>query len=558
MTEVDSLEAALAAPASAERAAVVSAIAQRLLAIELDAPHAVRTDAVRGLVLLADHFYRSDRLAQAAQALQAADTLSCDLNPAIRVDVLLRRGEFELLTWDIGAALDHTSAALPIAQAADLQLEQVRVWTNYGMALQAAGLMQQADKRFEHALDLLEGLDEPRLRCNIWALRSQLGFHENEQVLLKALHACQQALHYAYLSPERVRPSMVCTAYCNLAALSLLRTDASATPAYLASAAAQPNLGMRPRWLIAVLEAMYAVRQNNGATQRAALDALLAPDRAPARAYVIETYSVMSAMYTLLADGAHANEALVKLSAERASALWATISEPGALATQPGSAGALAVASMDMLERLAITAELRDDETGRHCYRVGRLAKLLARRAGLAEVDCELIDRAARLHDIGKFAIPDAILLKPGRLNPAEIQLMRTHANIGADLLASRGVESLRLAEQIARAHHEHWNGSGYPAMLAGDAIPLAGRIAAIADVYDALTHVRPYKPAWSHQDSVAYIQSQRGQQFDPHLTDLFIALMNEAASDLAQFVEQQEAAAENSSFVIAGMRLTN
>src|SRR4029077_14490462 len=156
---------------------------------------------------------------------------------------------------------------------------------------------------------------------------------------------------------------------------------------------------------------------------------MLSPAIDPARAYVIESYSVMAAMYMAMGDSDHAHEALNRHSAERANALLATLQSTDALDAKPraGDRARGNIASLGMMERFAITAELRDDGTGRHCYRVGRLARLIAQRAGLSEAQCDMIDHAARLHDIGKFAIPDAILLKPGALDEAEMKLMRTH-----------------------------------------------------------------------------------------------------------------------------------
>lgn len=562
MRDIEELETSLGVAASEESEALAASIEARLLALPASAPKADRASAVRGLIALSHHYYRTGELARTGRILAAADALSHDLGAPARVGVLLRLGEFELLTWDVGAALDHTSAALPIAHAAGLRLDEARVWTHYGMALQAAGLGRQADRRFEHALELLQGLDEPRLRCNIWALRVDLGFHADEKDLRASIHACEQALLYARAAPKRYRDSMVCTAYCNLAALAIVGNDVDAAAEFLDKAASNSNLGTRPRWLIAVLSAMRAVRIRNGAPERDALDALLAPEKAPARIYVIETYSVMAAMFTSMGDGHHAHESLVKLSQERAQALWATLSEPGALKPPArgvpqfrGASPAASVSSMGMLERLAITAELRDDATGRHCYRVGRLAGLLARRAGCPDAESADMDKAARLHDIGKFAIPDSILSKPASLDETEMRLMRTHTTIGADLLAARATAALRMGEGIARSHHEHWDGAGYPAGLAGDAIPLPARIAAIADVYDALSHVRPYKAAWSHEESVDYIRAMRGSQFDPRLTDLFLGMMAEAAADLSRFLRELEEAAANSPYVVAESR---
>ena len=183
-------------------------------------------------------------------------------------------------------------------------------------------------------------------------------------------------------------------------------------------------------------------------------------------------------------------------------------------------------ARIEMLERLAITAELRDDASGEHCFRVGRLAALLAQEHGSDEQTCSMIDLAARLHDIGKVGIPDGILLKRGRLNEAEIVVVRAHATIGAELLAQSHEEHLKLAEDIARFHHEWWNGGGYPFGIAETAIPLAARITALADVFDTLTHDRVYRTAQPIDEALAEIGRLRGKQFDPELTDLFVAMI--------------------------------
>src|SRR5207302_8822188 len=137
----------------------------------------------------------------------------------------------------------------------------------------------------------------------------------------------------------------------------------------------------------------------------------------------------------------------------------------------------------------------------------------------------ELIYKAAPLHDVGKLAIPEALLLKPGRLTRAEFEQVKRHTTTGADILAGSPSAVIRVAEEIARTHHEWWDGSGYPAGLAGEEIPLAGRIVALADVFDALTHARPYKHAWPIAKSVAEIERLAGRQFDPRLVVAFLAL---------------------------------
>ena len=186
---------------------------------------------------------------------------------------------------------------------------------------------------------------------------------------------------------------------------------------------------------------------------------------------------------------------------------------------------------------LAKLAESRDPETGAHIERVSEysaaLAEELRQRGQHPEVDASfvrLIRETAALHDIGKVAIPDAVLLKPGKLTPAEFAIMKTHASIGEQTLRAAAakrpnVKFLTIAADIAAAHHEKWNGSGYPNGLAAESIPLAGRIVAVADVYDALTSARPYKPAFSHEKSKAIIQADCGTHFDPEVVDAFLAI---------------------------------
>ncbi len=181
-----------------------------------------------------------------------------------------------------------------------------------------------------------------------------------------------------------------------------------------------------------------------------------------------------------------------------------------------------------LLERLAVVAEFRDSETAGHTRRVGALAALLARRLGMPEPEAAMLQLAARLHDIGKIAIPDDVLLKPGPLSTDEWALMQTHAVRGAQMLAGRDSPLLAMAEAIALTHHERWDGAGYPQGLRGEAIPLVGRVVALADVYDALGRVRPYKQAWSHAAMVEEIRRGAGTHFDPQVVAAFLDLLAE------------------------------
>ena len=182
-------------------------------------------------------------------------------------------------------------------------------------------------------------------------------------------------------------------------------------------------------------------------------------------------------------------------------------------------------AHIEVLERLARAAEYRDDETGQHAMRIGQTSALLARALELPPAQAMLIRRAAPLHDMGKIAIPDHILLKRGRLDPEELEVMKTHTTIGAKILSGGEFPLLQLAEEIALTHHEHWDGTGYPQKLRGEDIPLAGRIVALTDAFDAMTHIRPYKKAWRVTEAVAEIKQCRGTQFDPRLVDAFLTL---------------------------------
>jgi hypothetical protein len=180
---------------------------------------------------------------------------------------------------------------------------------------------------------------------------------------------------------------------------------------------------------------------------------------------------------------------------------------------------------VDTLERLSRAAEYRDDNSPEHTQRVAALAARMARQLGQDDRTVWLIRHAAPLHDLGKIAIPDSILLKPGRLEPEEFEVVKTHAVLGARVLADSGSELLGMAEQIARSHHERWDGDGYPDGLAEGDIPLAGRLVAVADVFDVLVHERPYKEAWTVEDAAQEIRSGAGTQFDPDAVAAFDAL---------------------------------
>jgi putative two-component system response regulator len=178
---------------------------------------------------------------------------------------------------------------------------------------------------------------------------------------------------------------------------------------------------------------------------------------------------------------------------------------------------------LQVVRRLGRAAEYHDNETGLHIIRMSQVATLLGEALGMNTEWCDLLLNASPMHDIGKIGIPDRILQKPGKLDPGEWEIMKTHTLIGAEILAGDESDLLRLAREIALTHHEKWNGKGYPNGLAGKAIPLTGRICAVADVFDALITERPYKQAWPLDAAVGLIREGRGESFDPAVVDRFL-----------------------------------
>ena len=187
-------------------------------------------------------------------------------------------------------------------------------------------------------------------------------------------------------------------------------------------------------------------------------------------------------------------------------------------------------ARSELLQRLAVAAEYRDDDTFQHTERVGSEAAGIAAPLGLDTEQIAWLREAAPLHDVGKLAISDSILLKPGKLTVDEFEVMKTHAAAGARVLSGSSSPVLQMATVIAATHHERWDGTGYPAGLAGEEIPLVGRVVAVADVFDALTHDRPYKAAWPVEKAIAEIRRGAGTQFDPRVAAAFLAVHEQAA----------------------------
>ena len=199
----------------------------------------------------------------------------------------------------------------------------------------------------------------------------------------------------------------------------------------------------------------------------------------------------------------------------------------------------LRASRLEIVQRLGLAAEYKDNETGLHVIRMSHFARVLGIAAGLTEQEADDLLHAAPMHDVGKIGIPDRVLQKPGPLDAEDWKVMQSHVNIGAEIIGEHSSGMLGLARNIALTHHEKYDGSGYPNGLKGDRIPLEGRICAIADVFDALTSVRPYKKAWSEEEAIDFLRQQKEKHFDPVLVDLFIEQMPAIRAIRLRWAEQ-------------------
>jgi putative two-component system response regulator len=199
------------------------------------------------------------------------------------------------------------------------------------------------------------------------------------------------------------------------------------------------------------------------------------------------------------------------------------------------------LAQLDTVERLAILAEYKDQVTARHIRRMSEYCAVIARGLNLPAGEVELILHASRMHDVGKIAVPDSILQKPSTLDGTEWAVMRRHAMIGSRILANSSSALLQAGRVIALCHHERWDGTGYPNGTAGEEIPLWARICAVADVFDAVTSERPYKPAYSIDEALNILRNGRGTQFDPQIVDVFFDKLDEILEIVAVYCEPDE-----------------
>jgi len=271
-------------------------------------------------------------------------------------------------------------------------------------------------------------------------------------------------------------------------------------------------ISIRWRALVAVVRSPAIAAAYFFAAQFAFEHGRILPVAAPLFALTLGTVTTISAGYTAERRWRHLvtrrNKELEEAVRERTAELRAT--------------------QLEVIHRLAQATESRDQETGLHLERISRMCERVGLAMGMTATEAETLRNASLLHDVGKIGVPDAILQQPGALSPEDRELMRRHATVGGAILAGSSAPVIRMAEQIALTHHERWDGSGYPAGLRGDAIPLPGRICAVCDVFDALLSWRPYKDPWPLEEALAELRRERGRHFDPAVLDVFLGIVDD------------------------------
>lgn len=509
--------------------------------------------AVECLLAIVQHYYMAAQpvlaLAPASQAVEFSRRLS---DAQLLRKALTFLGVMRMETGNLPGATESYSEALEIARSLVDPGAEAPVWNNLGLALQNAAQYSDALQCFERAAMLAERSEnfafvEKQALSNI--ANCALHLHDVRSGVKAVRRAIELNLAPETASDCLARVSAECT-YSRLL-LGVGEVEHAAEHCEIARRYVAQAPTARADYTASMTSGLVDIHSRNVDIGLTRLKKALEQARQSVRSEVPDALSACVAGYEsagqpdvalvylheLLALNKDARGAQVLMHHREHVAQLEQLAQPAKtidttlavhqdkLRYQLGDRE-LTRNRMLLLEQQSVAAELHDDATGEHCYRVGRLASILGKEIGLEDDVCFLIDLAARLHDIGKLVVPDAILLKPGKLTPGEFEIMQTHTTAGADILAKSNVPQMHIAEEIARHHHEKWDGSGYPMKLAGTAIPIAARVTALADVFDALTHVRPYKKAWSVRESLDEIKSLRGRQFDPELTDVFLELI--------------------------------
>jgi putative two-component system response regulator len=572
------LKEQLAAP----NAESLTEVAAAHIALRALPPSAVSALRVECLLDVAQFFYLSGRtilgIEPAANAVQFARQVG---DAALIRKALTFHGNLLADSGNLPAAVECYAEALELVHGLGDSVAEVGVWNNLGVALLYAAQYGEAIQCFERAIELAS--DKPGLGTLVRSPFVNIAlaslFAEDFSKGIKAARRSVEGAAEPSSAGELVDRVTAESIYSRLL-LEVDNLERARERCELAKRYAARSCSQRAEHWAEIAEGLYEVYAglvdvgisrlqralDHARIMKSSLrDALIAlvkaydiagkPQLALIHLRELLHHTKRSQMESALQHQRLHLERLAQ-SAERAEEAWpAALVEPVPLSEARRER---IKAQFALLHRQAITAELSEDRSGEHVYRVGKLAALLAAEYGCDEDTCFMIEMSARLHDVGKLGIPIAILAKRGRINPDQMSLVRTHAAIGAELLSQSGLPQIQMAIDIARHHHEWWDGSGYPDGIAGKAIPDAARITALADVFDVLTHARPYKEPWPVAAALEEILRFKGTQFDPELTDLFVALVRRLQREVGDLDEYLGAEARESPFIRARRKIAD
>ena len=540
------IKANLASPC-AETVAVLKDALKRLRFIPFSVDP---TRRINCLIDVASQFYHQGQSTfDGVEPAALAVMLARDANErALLRKALTVQAVILLSTNNPGDALTGLSEALEIAEVSDDQIGKVAVWTNLGTAFYEAALYADARDCSERATRLTTGSAQLRpLKVVALANVAHCCLHMQEyEAGLDSIRDAIGLKHTPDTPAEMLNRVFAEGTYTRLL-LAMGRVAEASERAQIARELAAKAKSVRADISAACSEGLVEVYSGLGdvglsrgmaalekarAVKPSLRETLLALVQAHEKAGRPERALALHRELTLHIRKAQ-HDSIVRHQELHLQQIEAAQQFPEHLLTDKEAELSDKIAAQtagtkqgDLLEQIAFTAEMRDDPTGEHCYRVAKLGSLLAKALGQSDDACATIDLAARLHDIGKVGIPDSLMQKPEPLSEGERQILQTHAATGADLLSKTKVSYSDLASDIARHHHERWDGNGYPEGISGSAIPLPARIVCLCDSYDALTHEKAYRRAFTSDEAISEILRLRELQFDPHLVDLFVPMV--------------------------------
>ncbi|MFC4456646.1 HD domain-containing phosphohydrolase [Deinococcus sonorensis] len=498
---------------------------------------------------------RRGQLDDAIASLERASTLRRDINDqAGYAGSLNNLGLLHQRAGNAGRAIEYFLECVAFIRASGLSLDRQlgACLINVGALYRSMQLFDQAERYLREGLETVQRTGDPRMELagqvaladvardrgdlkggiagylKALALAERLGAREEEAEVLDSLGRIYATLGEDALAAQMSRKALDIASTLQLALVQVWATlslghlalksgDAPAARARYEDAEHHAALAGLKSEVLQAKEGQARASAALGEYQRSAglFEAVLLAERAGHAEREATQVREHQARFDVERANMEADtQRLLREASERA--------REDAEAAVQHRTKELEFAQVEVVTRLAAAAEYRDDQTGQHTFRVGHVTAHLAERLGVPAEDVDILRLAARLHDVGKIGIPDAILLKPGRFTPEEFEMMKQHTLIGGHILAGGHSQLLQVAEEIALTHHERWDGRGYPNGLGGEDIPLSGRLVSVADVYDALTSERPYKEAWTPEAALAEIESQAGRQFDPRVVEAF------------------------------------